>query len=210
LLLEKAWAQTTEAFPGAIPFKIDVFRGDGWQLLMSDRQRCLRIGLFFRACLRAMLAGEHELDTRMAIALGSVDFVRERVSQGDGEAYRLSGHGLEAMPRKQRLILILSEDNQPVELTVIVRLLDAIVQGWTSRQALAIQGGLQGWASQKIAKKWPNMISQQAITKHLAGAQWPAVEAALLYVELSLAYQSGIPAQTRTRTDSPSGFPEQI
>jgi len=51
---------------------------------------------------------------------------------------------------------------------------------------LAVRGALRGWTQEKIAKEWPESISQQAVTKHLDGAQWPALEAALLYVENNL------------------------
>ena len=49
-----------------------------------------------------------------------------------------------------------------------------------------LRGALRGWTQEKIAKEWPESISQQAVTKHLDGAQWPALEAALLYVENNL------------------------
>jgi hypothetical protein len=184
--IAKASRETTKAFPDAVPLEVDVFRGDGWQLLVSEVGQCLRIGLFFRACLRSASERGRGLDTRVAIAVGLVDFVRERVSQGDGEAYRLSGRALEAMPRKQRLSLALPAENTTDALPVIVRLIDVLAQGWTGRQALAVRGALRGWTHEKIAQEWPEKISQQAVTKHLDGAQWPALEAALTYVENNL------------------------
>jgi len=185
-LIAKASRDTRQAFPEAVPLDVDVFRGDGWQLLVSDVPLCLRVGLFFRACLRSTAERGRGLDTRAAIGVGRVDFVRDRVSQGDGEAYRLSGRALEDMPRKQRLLLA---DPAAIEVgtrTVIVRLIDVLAQGWTGRQALAVRGALRGWTQEKIAKEWPESISQQAVTKHLEAAEWPALEAALAYVENNL------------------------
>jgi len=44
--------------------------------------------------------GAGKFDTRMAIAIGTVDFVPDdRVSRGDGHAYRDSGNALEQMMR---------------------------------------------------------------------------------------------------------------
>ncbi len=185
-LIAKASQESRKAFPDAVPLAADVFRGDGWQLLVSDPVRSLRVGLFFRACLRSASERGRGLDTRLAIAVGSVDFVRERVSQGDGEAYRLSGRALEAMPRKQRLLLAISGAKDAQALTVIVRLIDVLAQRWTGRQALAVRAALRGLTHEKIAKAWPGSISQQAVTKHLDGAQWPAIEAALNHVEYNL------------------------
>jgi len=185
-LIAKASRDTCKAFPDAVPLEVDVFRGDGWQLLVSDATRCLRVGLFFRACLRSAAERGRGLDTRVAIGVGRLDFVRERVSQGDGEAYRLSGRALERMPRKQRLLLADPAAKEGGALVVIVRLIDVLAQGWTGRQALAVRGALRGWTHERIAKEWPESISQQAVAKHLDGAQWPAFEAALSYVENNL------------------------
>ena len=185
-LIAKASRDTGKAFPDAVPLAADVFRGDGWQLLVGDVVRCLRVGLFFRACLRSAAERGRGLDTRVAIGVGRVDFVRERVSQGDGEAYRLSGRALENMPRKQRLRLVGSAIKETDALVVIVRLIDVLAQSWTGKQAFALRGALRGWTHEKIAKEWPEPISQQAVAKHLDGAQWPALAAALTYVENNL------------------------
>jgi hypothetical protein len=185
-LLQEASRETMKAFSKDVPFAVDVFRGDSWQLLVSDPTQSLRVGLFFRACLRSQAERGQGLDTRMAIAVGRVDFVRGRVSQGDGEAYRLSGRGLESLPRKQRLGLAFPAGGQREAVSVIVRLIDALAQEWTGKQATAIRGALRGWTQEKIAKSWPEKISQQAVTKHLEGAKWPAVEGGLAYVEYNL------------------------
>ncbi|MFT3781575.1 MAG: hypothetical protein QM790_06115 [Nibricoccus sp.] len=184
-LIAKASRDTQKAFTDALPLKADVFRGDGWQLLVGDVVHSLRVGLFFRACLRSESKRGRGLDTRLAIAVGLVDFVRERVSEGDGEAYRLSGRALEEMPRKQRLKLVFPSENE-ASLDVIIRLIDVLAQNWTGRQALAVGGALRGWTQERIAQQWPESITQQAVTKHLDAAQWPALEEALRYVESKL------------------------
>jgi hypothetical protein len=84
------------------------------------------------------------------------------------------------------LLLALPAGNETEALAIIVRLIDVLAQGWTGKQALAVRGALRGWTHEKIAKEWPESISQQAVTKHLDGAQWPALEAALLYAENNL------------------------
>jgi len=185
-LIAKASRETVKAFPAAVPLPADVFRGDGWQLLVSDVTNSLRAGLFFRADLRSAAERGRGLDTRVAVGVGLVDFVGDRVSQGDGEAYRLSGRTLDAMPRKQRMLLALPAGTETEALAIIIRLVDVLAQSWTGRQALAVCGALRGWTHEKIAQEWPETISQQAVTKHLEGAQWPALEAALLYVENNL------------------------
>ena len=82
-------------FGDSIPLDVDVFRGDSWQMLVSDPVKSLRIGLYYRAFIRARMQF-NKIDTRLSIALGRIDFIPgERVSSGDGEAYRRSGEALE-------------------------------------------------------------------------------------------------------------------
>ena len=185
--IKRAARATQKAFPEAAPLEIEVFRGDGWQWLLCDAVHCLRIGLHFRACLRSGPQRGRGLDTRTAIAVGGVDFVpTTKVSEGDGEAYRLSGRALETLPAGRYLTLVLDQPPEARVLNAITALLDAVVQGWTGKQAQAVAGALRGWTQDKIASAWPETISQQAIAKHLASAHWSSVEAALIYCETFL------------------------
>ena len=73
---------------------IDMYRGDGWQLLLTEQALALRLALFLRATLRA----KHGADTRIAIAVGGCDEINgEKLSLSVGEAFTLSGRALEGM-----------------------------------------------------------------------------------------------------------------
>lgn len=184
--IKRAARQTRKAFPEVIPLDIEVFRGDSWQLLVSDPVRSLRVALFLRACLRSGAQRGRGLDTRVSLGIGPIDFVpASKVSEGDGVAYRASGAGLEKLPSGRFLAFSTSDFDQPGRDTII-GLIDAIIQDWTGKQALAVAGALRGWTQEKTAAAWPETISQQAITKHLAAAHWDAVGAALMEFERAL------------------------
>jgi hypothetical protein len=186
-LLRRASRLTRKAFPEAVPLEVDVFRGDGWQLLVDDPVKCLRIALFFRACVRSGHERGRGLDTRIAIGLSGVDFVPgQRVSEGDGEAYRLSGRALESLARKSFLTLVTSETDTLADVRVVTHLLDALAQDWTGKQARAVAGALQGWTQQKIADAWAEKTRQPVIARHLDHARWGALEEGLAFVEAAL------------------------
>jgi len=182
--------QTAEALNFAFGKKaimgVDTFRGDGWQLVVTDPVRALRIGLFYRAFLRVRM-DTNKIDTRMAIALGRIDFIPgKRISEGDGEAFRLSGAALEEMPRRNRICFILgnetAEDSETID-TVITQM-DALTMNLTEKQAQAITGILQGWNQQRIAASWtPKAITQQAVAQHLSGAGWFAIDKGISFIE---------------------------
>lgn len=182
--IKRAAGETRKTFPEAVPLDIEVFRGDSWQLLVSDPIRSLRISLFFRACFRSGKERGRGLDTRIAVAIGGIDFVpANKVSEGDGEAYRASGQALEELAAGRFLTLVGADFLQQNALDVLTGLVDAVVQDWTGKQARAVAGALRGWTQEKIAASWPETISQQAITKHLGGAHWGAVKEALDFFE---------------------------
>jgi hypothetical protein len=185
--LKQAGRETQKAFAAAVPLPIDVFRGDSWQLLVTDPVHSLRIALYFRALVRADAERGRGLDTRISLGLGGVDFIpRKNVSEGDGEAYRLSGRALEGLPGGLALVLaapsLLAQETWPA----LIGLIDALAKGWTGPQARAVAGALRGKTQAAIAAIFPVRISQQAVTRHLAKAHWLALEGALNSLESQL------------------------
>jgi hypothetical protein len=121
----------------------------------------------------------------MAIAVGPVDFVSHRVSEGKGLVYRDSEKILGGMPSRKRLeIRFLNVDAEAQRAVKAVgALIDALILGWTSRQALAVSGALIGMKHESIASLWPEKISAQAVGKHLERANWRALEQGIGYLE---------------------------
>jgi hypothetical protein len=185
--MSRASSALRRAFKTAVPVPIAIFRGDSWQLLVTDPVQALRIALFYRASLRAEM-GVRRLDTRMVIAIGRIDFIPgEQIAEGDGPAYRLSGRALESMHRRESMRLVYPSHPEERALGVVVFLLDALVSRWSDKQALAVTGALRGWSQEQIAKKiWREPISQQAVAQHLDRAAWSYVESALGYFEETL------------------------
>ncbi len=162
--------------PAAVPLEIDVFAGDRWQILLSQSGCALRAALFYRVLLLA----EAEVDTRLAAAIGTVDFVPgNRVSEGDGAAFRLSGRLLEQSGR-YRMRFVAEDSSQSEVWDAMFVLADALIsRRWTARSARAVSGALRGWSQAQIADLWSPAISPPAVAQHLRAASWPAMEEAI-------------------------------
>lgn len=176
-VLKNCGNRLQEAFPGIMPYEVDVFRGDGWQILLTDPVFVLRAALYFRACLKSRSPSK-KIDSRLAIGVGLIDYVPDnRVSAGDGEAFRISGKMLEQMnsPRSGTMRFVMNSDDQGVLLDGIVRMAGAFADAWTARQSLAVTGALQGWSRKQIGGLWKDTISPQAVGRHLERAGWYAV-----------------------------------
>lgn len=186
-LIEETEKWVQEQYQDAIHARIDVFRGDSWQMVVREPEIALRIGLYFRALLKA----HYEIDSRLSIGFGAVDYLpSDNVSTGTGTAFTLSGQGLEACQKPIRMNLSFSESNQSLiglGLNSIIRLIDLVVVRWTPGQSQAVSGALIGSTQAQIAASWqPEPVSQQAISQHLENAGWTHIKAALQYVEEAL------------------------
>jgi hypothetical protein len=112
----------------------DFFRGDSWQLVLTQPDLWLRASLYLRTALRAL---EEEADTRISVGVGAVEALdTEAVSQSIGEAFVLSGRALDDMSRFEGFKLATAQP-QPDEtyLPTVLSFCGHVVGGWSSSQA---------------------------------------------------------------------------
>jgi hypothetical protein len=184
--LKKASQAARSLYGKAIPLDADVFRGDSWQLVVTDAKLGLRAAVFFRAHLHGNSPGVG-LDSRIAIGIGTITFVpKGQVSQGDGPAFRESGKVLESMPKSRRLALSVADAETPAGITPVIGLIDTVMERWTEKQSLAALGMLQGLPQAQIAQLSDPPVTQPVVARHLRQAGWEAIATGLLYVENTL------------------------
>ncbi len=176
--LQKVSELVKDKYPNDVLFDLAKFRGDGWQLLISNPQKGFEIGLFIRTYIRYKFKPE-KLDTRIAIAVGNIDFIPENnVSEGYGSAFSESGRLLDSM-KNQRMIFGFTLENESLSnklVTSLIKTLDALVTSWTTPQCQSVFQALQGFTQLEIAKQWdPNPISQASVANHLKSAGWDLI-----------------------------------
>jgi hypothetical protein len=172
---------------GLVKDKPDFFRGDAWQLLLRDTARALRVGVYLRAAVLA----KGLADTRVSIGLGRVDKVSSgRISLSMGEAFTLSGRGLDNMTQYSRMTVAIPEVAGPLSgwMTVVGHLCDSLMGQWTQRQAEVVCVALDPTepGQDEIAKALKPAISKQAVAKALNGANWYAIREAVRLFETTL------------------------
>ena len=181
----RAGEELARHFPGRLPYPVELFRGDSWQMFLPDPGDALRLGLFVRAFVRAE-AGR--VDTRIAIGVGSVDKMPERsVGDGRGDAFRISGELADVKGGSRMRFAIIHEPAawwQERSISAVLTVLDGMVSRWTSAQGTAVCGALLGRKQEQIAEQWPRRpITQQSAGQHLARAGWDGVREAVEYYE---------------------------
>lgn len=173
----------------------EIYRGDSWQILLSEPHLAMRTAFYLRAGLKT----QHQADTRVSIGIGTVDHLpKKSLAQADGEAFRFSGTGLDILDKKEKMVCWLIQPVnmnkfQPVSETTILNayintalfFASQLADGWSQTEAFAIYKTLEGKTQSEIALDWLSQTrtTQQNVAKTLSRAGWPAMERFLLIFE---------------------------
>ncbi|MCL7476076.1 MAG: SatD family protein [ANME-2 cluster archaeon] len=166
--------------PGIIASHFAIHRGDSFQGVLSRPEEALKTAIMIRTNLLSNPIEKNiRLDARIAIGLGKIEYLpRDKVGEGDGEAFRNSGMELDRMKKGERNLTIKTPwPETDKELQTECALLNALSHRWTREQAEAIMYQVQGYTQDEIAKQLK--ISQSAVFQRLrTGGSW-AVQALL-------------------------------
>ncbi len=177
--------------PGMIASKFHIFRGDSFQGVLSMPDEALLAALIIRSGLISGSIGKsHRIDTRIAIGLGTIDRLGKRPGEGDGEAFRNSGKGLDGMKKGDHNITALTpwkELNN--ELRAECALLDALIMRWSREQAEAVMYHIMGQTQEEIARSLD--ISQPAVFQRLRTGGMKAVQEFLQRYRETIKYNAG-------------------
>ena len=182
--------------PKLLKGSIEFYRGDSWQLLLTEPKYALRACLFLRAYLKA----NKGIDTRISVGIGTIsDLNLRNISQSIGEAFELSGMALDKLKTRKCMTVALpyyqkyNQDNIYDWLVSIYELSDTIVQQWTRKQAEALIWALQNYKQEEIAGKIKPRINPQTIGKRLRTAGWNTFESVLERIEKKTNIYCNIP-----------------
>jgi hypothetical protein len=167
------------------------FRGDGWQILLDTASLSLRAAVVIQGRLLAL-----GLESRISIGIGPAESLGTAdLADASGEAFELSGRGLDHMVDAARLAIdgatVLEEDR------MIMDLLGERMGRWTAAQAEAAAMQLatpdRAPTLQEIGKTLG--ISAQAVNDRVRGAGCQAIASVLRRWEAAKRNQgwSGVP-----------------
>lgn len=120
--------------------KIDIFRGDFFQITLSDTAYFLDLAVYLRSCLISLSDNiATKYDARLSLSYSEVDLTLELKDRSYFEdAYLLSGRGLDCMPRNTMMDFNSSLEGWQRSFHGPVRLLDFIVGSLSKPQALVL------------------------------------------------------------------------
>jgi hypothetical protein len=160
------------------PYLIEFYRGDSFQAFLEGPAVSLRVALLCRTIAISVTAGEEGpaiSDVRISIGLGPVTQPVRAPGMARGEAFLLSGRGLDGIQKtERRLVIISGHVIADIGLEAMADHLDAIYRQMTPKQAAAIAWLLQGVTQQEVAAQLNR--SRSTVSQLVAAGGWAEIE----------------------------------
>jgi len=126
---------------GSSPQQWEVFRGDFFQLEISDPLQSLRAAIRLKALIKSLEVNNQQkrksnLDVRLAIGIGSKDFESNRISECNGSAFVFSGEKYESL-RKEKVTLAIKSawDDFDRDVNLCLKLAAGSMDKWSYSSA---------------------------------------------------------------------------
>jgi hypothetical protein len=113
--------------------RYSIFRGDAFQVLLSSPETAISDMLIIRLGLIS-----HGWDARISAGFGAVSNPRADIKTATGEAFTLSGKGLDNMTSQQRLSINSSNQEYQFHMPLLLQFADTLVSQTSKRQACAL------------------------------------------------------------------------
>jgi len=182
--MKSLFADAKGYWPRAIARQFQIYRGDSFQGVLGDPRLALRMAIFLRAGLQAGFRIDHETvfcDARIAMGVGSIEFLPDLSAEADGEAFRKSGRLLDRMSGDAMLAIETPFKDIDDEVSTELSLLDTIIEKWSSAQSETVRYALAGLNQTQMAQKLN--VSVAAVGQRLKGAGLRSVETLLARFE---------------------------
>ncbi|OMP77400.1 MULTISPECIES: hypothetical protein [unclassified Chitinophaga] len=122
--LMKEWGKTPKTW--------EIYRGDSFQLEISQPQYALLAAIRIKACIKSI----EKLDVRMGIGIGQKSYNAQKITEANGEAFINSGETFEELKRlKQNLAIRSPWPQLDDELNLMFRLVSIVLDKWSTATA---------------------------------------------------------------------------
>lgn len=129
---------------GKEPTVWEVFRGDSFQVETSAKD-----ALLLALKLKASVKMNREIDVRMSIGIGTIDYKAGKITESSGTAFTFSGDNFDKK-NVQNLILKSGDENFDATFDVILKLISHIADDWKPATAETI---LQALSNPRLTQK---------------------------------------------------------
>jgi hypothetical protein len=153
---------------GKSPSEWEIYRGDEFQLEISNPEEALYAALQIKAYFKTL-----KLDARMSIGIGDKTYNAKKISESNGTAFSRSGEVFQTL-KKQKVNLVVNTGNAELDydLNLKLRLASTFMDSWLPQSAELVQVAMQNptLAQDGIGQKLG--INQAAVSRRRKRAQY--------------------------------------
>ncbi|NLR93575.1 AsnC family protein [Flammeovirga agarivorans] len=146
----------------------DIFRGDSFQIELSDPSRSLFLAILLRVFINAKKElYDLKIDVRISIGIGKEGYEGDNVMSSDGHAYKLSGRTFDKLQANNRKLMIATAwDYDLMGFQESVQLIEHLISNWSFSSFTVGKHYLLGVTKQKDLAELVG-VSQPAIHKRI-------------------------------------------
>lgn len=161
------------------PVKMEMYRGDSFQVVVDKPEYALAVAIALRAKLKATTPEKQEMwDARLSIGIGDVSFESDNILTSDGEAFRLSGRSFDNIGKK-RLNISTPWQEFDNAIDLVTRFADDVITSWTAKQAKVV------YQSILFPKLQKDLAEELGMTRQNFNYHWSSAKGQLIldYIE---------------------------
>ena len=153
---------------GSQPKSWEIFRGDAFQLEVSEPEEALRIAIQIKAFLKTV-----KLDARMSIGLGDKTYDVAKISESNGTAFVRSGESFDQL-KKQKNTLAINTGNGGFdnEMNLMLRLAQTFMNNWLVQSAEFVLTAIENPTLSQEEMGVKLKINQAAVSRRRKRAQF--------------------------------------
>lgn len=156
---------------------LSFYRGDSFQSYLVDPYPAYRLALRLRTAARIFenQLPEIKTDLKISIGIGSIETPVTQIKTAQGEAFLLSGRGLDELEKTgRRLIIRCGDEKVNTTLETISLFTDYLFDALTYKQAEVLQHLLNNRTQIETAKVLDK--SQSTVNRHVQSLGWKQME----------------------------------
>mgnify|MGYP001399102688 FL=1 len=156
---------------GLQPKNWEIFRGDAFQLEVSEPEEAMRIAIQIKAFLKTV-----KLDARMSIGLGDKTYDAAKISESNGTAFVRSGESFDQL-KKQKNTLAINTGNGDFdnEINLMLRLAQTFMNNWLVQSAEFVLTAIENPTLSQEEMGVKLKINQAAVSRRRKRAQFDLI-----------------------------------
>jgi hypothetical protein len=156
---------------GPTPATWEIYRGDAFQLELSQPEEAFRLALQIKALLKM-----RKLDARISIGIGEKTVDAKKITESNGSAFVRSGELFETL-KPQKLVLALNSGDEKIDrdVNLVLRLASSLISNWLPQSAEFVRVALENpqFSQEELGKKLG--IAQAAVSRRQKRAQFDLI-----------------------------------